>query len=181
MVGDEQGDQAQHGVPRDPARDNQGIAGRTGSGPCGHHRHVESDYSSQRQDRASCKEASHHFQLRSLESEGLEGKGGYLPAERRRRFSTALIHSCGSNREVAVGDQGGRFLQRRLGLLDQQGGSAGSCRGIGPWCTRGASMSPDGKRSLAALPGLARSRGAGFHPDAPCKDREAVRPPDRRA
>jgi hypothetical protein len=58
-VGNEQGDQAQQGVPCDPAGDDEGIAGRTSSGPRDHHRHVEGDHSRDRKDRASIQEASH--------------------------------------------------------------------------------------------------------------------------
>jgi hypothetical protein len=53
-IGYEQGDQAQYGVTCDPSRDNEGVAGRTGSGPRRHHRQVECDYRSQCYDRASC-------------------------------------------------------------------------------------------------------------------------------
>lgn len=46
-VRDEQSDHAQDGVPSNPARNDKRVAGRTGSGPRDHHRHVEGNQSGQ--------------------------------------------------------------------------------------------------------------------------------------
>jgi hypothetical protein len=43
----------------------------------------------------------------------------------RERFSTAGIHSCEPIPEVGVGDHVGGLLERGLGVLDQERGTAG--------------------------------------------------------